>query len=76
MGVEYIFDKKDEVYKLVDKKYDPIDLLCVGYGLFLYLESINKKGYVSDIALQHKFMHGLSSHLFKLGNEHKIMGNN
>lgn len=43
LGVEYILDKKDEIYKLVNKDYDPINLLCVGNGLFLYLESINKK---------------------------------
>lgn len=54
------------------KEYAPIDLLCIGSGFFTYMESINRKGYITDNILQQNFMIHIMDHLFSLGYERKV----
>ena len=64
MGVVFEFDAKSQLYKLVNRDYDPIDLICIADFWFRYLDPINMRGYVSDYYLQNTFFVHISKHYF------------
>ena len=74
-GLEFSFDEKSLTYKLSDKVYDAIDLICIVECLFSTMGSINNRGYVSLNSLTNNFMSMIADHLFSLGFEKKILGN-
>ena len=75
-GVEFVYDSKNNRYKLSkDKVLDAIDLICIVNALFKDMEIINVRGYVRVDTLTNNFMSEISKHLFGLGFEKKVIGN-
>jgi hypothetical protein len=74
-GVEFSFDEKTLTYKLSNKVYDVLDLICIIDCLFSTVGDINNRGYVSLNSLTNNFMSMISGHLFSLGFEKKVLGN-
>jgi hypothetical protein len=60
-GIEFTYVLMDERFVLVERNYDCIEVLCIVESLFRYLNSINKRGYVTERALEYPFMSYISS---------------
>jgi hypothetical protein len=75
MGLEFAFENKNKIYKLTDRVYDVIDLICIVDSLFRSMNAINVKGYVSIDSLTNKLISNVSQHLYSLGYEKKVLGN-
>lgn len=75
MGLAFIFDVMDERYRLLDKSYDSLELLCIGECMLRNMNSINKKGFMVKDFIDNNFMAHISSHLESLGYEKKLLGN-
>lgn len=44
IGLSFVYDNDREVYRLVDKDYDAIELICIAEGIFRYMISVKDKG--------------------------------
>jgi hypothetical protein len=75
MGMDFRFDEKEFVYKLVDREYDALTLLCIGKSILKYLHSINDKGFVSADALEKVFTLDIMSQLSHFKYAPIILGN-
>lgn len=71
-GLEFKFDRESELYKLTNRVYDSIDLICICDTLFQEIESINSRGYVRLSFLDNTFITDITNHLQQLGYKTKI----
>ena len=69
--MSFEFDLEGQFYRLSGKVYDAIDLICFTNGVFRYMNSINKRGYIREKALEGTFMIHITNHLFSLGSKNK-----
>jgi len=71
-GLEFKFDRESESYKLTNRFYDSIDLICICETFFREIESINCRGYVRLSTLDNSFITDITNHLHQLGYKTKI----
>lgn len=73
--MDFTFYCSSESYKLVERYYDPLELLSISDCVFRHLESINKLGFVPERVLDNIFMSHFGDHLESMGFESKLLGN-
>jgi hypothetical protein len=76
-GMEFKFLRSSESFKLVNKSdYKFMDVICIIDSLFRYMNSINKKGYITSDNFRNNFMYYIMDFLEKYyGYNKRILGN-
>jgi len=74
-GMYFKFIPGKECFKLVDYKYNFIEVICIVRSIFRYMDSINKRGYVTESVLKNTFMKHIMKFLEGYMYEFKILGN-
>jgi hypothetical protein len=73
-GMDFYYDVMGNWF-LMDRYSDYVELLCILEALFRYLNSINKRGFVNDKALDGLFVKHMASFMTDFKFETKVFGN-
>lgn len=74
-GIDFIYDMESETYKILEKGFSSVDLVCIAHNFYRYFESVNRYGFVTEDSLNGNFISFFKEHLVTLGYEKRFLGN-
>src|ERR1700675_4724287 len=74
-GIYFDYVVESECFKLRDREYSFMEVICIVDSLFRYMNSINKQGFVNETVLDNCFMNSIMDFLETRGYEKMILGN-
>jgi hypothetical protein len=74
-GLEFGYKVLDGYLKFNDRGYGCIEIVCIVDSIFRYVNSINKRGYVTEKCLDERWMNSIVDFLTCLGYTEKQFGN-
>ena len=74
MGMSFVFNQDNFVFRLIDREYDSLELISIGQCILKSVYSINDKGFISEDSLSKIFLVGVASFLSEFGYRFSPLG--